>query len=78
MADAVSENIKPLPRKVTTELEGVAEWLQSPDASFEATNDVKICTNTKGLATVTAKLLQHFAVEVAGFSDLGWDLNLKS
>ncbi|KAI1428428.1 hypothetical protein F5Y12DRAFT_782598 [Xylaria sp. FL1777] len=55
---------KSLPSGADAEVGKVAAWLLSKDANFQIVDDVDICKNTKGLATITSDLLELFANEI--------------
>ncbi|KAI1138519.1 hypothetical protein F5Y05DRAFT_384329 [Hypoxylon sp. FL0543] len=60
----VNSKSKPLPSGAAGELAKVADWLQTSEADFQTVNNINICKNTQGLATVTDELLKQFAAEV--------------
>ncbi|KAI0378153.1 hypothetical protein F5Y04DRAFT_262526 [Hypomontagnella monticulosa] len=55
---------KALPSGAVTELSRVFEWLQSRNADFQSIGNIKIFSNTNGLADATNNLLKQFAAEV--------------
>ncbi|KAF2966280.1 hypothetical protein GQX73_g7290 [Xylaria multiplex] len=61
---ALNVEIKPLPSGAHTEARKVETWLLSKDADFQVVEDVDICKNTKGLATMASNLLELFANEI--------------
>ncbi|GAW15324.1 hypothetical protein ANO14919_047330 [Xylariales sp. No.14919] len=60
----LSMESKPLPSGADAEARKVAKWLLGKDADFQIVEDVDICKNTKGLATVTSDLLELFTDEI--------------
>jgi hypothetical protein len=56
--------VRGLPADASTEAEKIATWSLSEEADFQSIDQIQICKNTSGFATVTSKLSGLFTEEI--------------